>query len=85
MPWQSCGNIAMNGTNGIDRDYTMIVCLDVVDFGGHGSGYLGRFVCSCDSGDVGIVTPSVLVLGSVAELVGRTLCDSFLRICHDIL
>jgi len=34
MPWQSCGNIAMNGTNGIDRDYTMIVCLDVVDFGG---------------------------------------------------
>eukprot|EP00979_Chaetoceros_neogracilis_P006476 scaffold1320_cov166-Chaetoceros_neogracile.AAC.1 len=34
MTWQSCGNIAMNGTNGIDRDYTMIVCLDVFDFGG---------------------------------------------------
>ena len=59
--------------------------VDVVDFGGDGSGYLGRFVCSCDSGDVGIVAPSVLVLGSVAELIGRTLGDSFLRICHDIL
>ena len=59
--------------------------VDVVDFGGDGSGYLGRFVCCCDSGYVGIVTPSVLVLGSVAELIGRTLCYSFLRICHDIL
>ena len=26
--------------------------VNVVDFGGDGSGYLGGFVCSCDSGDV---------------------------------
>jgi len=36
MAWQNCGTIATNGANalGISRDFTMIVCPDVVNFGG---------------------------------------------------
>eukprot|EP00979_Chaetoceros_neogracilis_P016215 scaffold7356_cov164-Chaetoceros_neogracile.AAC.2 len=34
MTWQNCGRIATNGARGINRDYTMIVCPDVVNFGG---------------------------------------------------
>jgi len=36
MTWQDCGIIATNGANalGISRDFTMIVCPDVVDFEG---------------------------------------------------
>ena len=36
MAWQDCGTIATNGANAleIDRDFIMIVCPDVVDFGG---------------------------------------------------
>jgi hypothetical protein len=36
MAWQDCGNIAINGANalGISTDFTMIVCPDIVDFGG---------------------------------------------------
>jgi len=34
MTWRLCGNIATNGASGISRDFTMIVCPDVVDFGG---------------------------------------------------
>jgi len=34
MGWQTCGNIATNGASGISRDHTMIVCPDVVEFGG---------------------------------------------------
>ena len=34
MTWQNCGRIATNGARGIAKDYTMIVCPDVVNFGG---------------------------------------------------
>jgi len=36
MAWQDCGTIATNGANalGISRDFTMIVCPDVVNFDG---------------------------------------------------
>ena len=36
MTWQDCGAIATNGVNalGISKNFTMIVCPDVVDFGG---------------------------------------------------
>jgi hypothetical protein len=34
MAWQNCGTIAINGASGISRDFTMIVCPDVVNFGG---------------------------------------------------
>jgi len=34
LAWQSCGTIATTGVSGISRDYTMIVCPDVVDFDG---------------------------------------------------
>ena len=34
MEWRTCGSIATNGASGISRDHTMIVCPDVVDFGG---------------------------------------------------
>ena len=36
MIWRDCGTIATNGANalGIRRDFTMIICPDVVDFGG---------------------------------------------------
>ena len=34
MGWQNCGSIAITGASGISRDFIMIVCPDVVDFGG---------------------------------------------------
>jgi len=34
LAWGTCGSIATTGASGISRDYTMIVCPDVVDFGG---------------------------------------------------
>jgi len=34
LAWQSCGTIATDAVSGISRDFTMIVCPDVVDFGG---------------------------------------------------
>ena len=34
--WRECGNIAMGGAESIDRDHTLIVCPDEVDFGGAG-------------------------------------------------
>jgi len=34
LAWGTCGSIATGGANGISRDYTMVVCPDVVDFGG---------------------------------------------------
>jgi len=34
LAWGTCGTIATTGANGISRDYTMVVCPDVVDFGG---------------------------------------------------
>jgi len=34
LGWQACGTIATNGASGISRDYTMIICPDVVNFGG---------------------------------------------------
>ena len=34
LSWRSCGTIGTNGASGISRDYTMIICPDVVDFGG---------------------------------------------------
>lgn len=34
LAWQSCGNIATSGASGISRDYTMVICPDVVDFAG---------------------------------------------------
>lgn len=34
MGWRTCGNIATNGARGIGRDFTMIVCPDVVNFNG---------------------------------------------------
>ncbi|GFH47515.1 hypothetical protein CTEN210_03990 [Chaetoceros tenuissimus] len=34
MGWRTCGTIALDGAGSIDRDYTMIVCPSVVDFGG---------------------------------------------------
>eukprot|EP00979_Chaetoceros_neogracilis_P014150 scaffold4463_cov185-Chaetoceros_neogracile.AAC.1 len=34
MGWRACGNIATNGARGIGRDFTMIVCPDVVNFNG---------------------------------------------------
>jgi len=34
MGWKSCGNIATEGASGISRDHTMVICPDVVDFGG---------------------------------------------------
>jgi hypothetical protein len=32
--WTSCGDIAISGATGISRDFTMIVCPDVVNFDG---------------------------------------------------
>ena len=34
LSWQDCGTIATDAVSGISRDYTMIVCADVVNFGG---------------------------------------------------
>ena len=34
MQWQNCGTIGINGARFIQRDFLMIVCPDVVDFGG---------------------------------------------------
>ena len=34
--WRECGDIAIGGAESIDRDHTLIVCPDEVDFGGAG-------------------------------------------------
>ena len=34
ISWQDCGTIGTDGALGISRDYTMIICPDVVNFEG---------------------------------------------------
>ena len=34
LAWKSCGTIGLDAVSEISRDYTMIICPDVVDFAG---------------------------------------------------